>query len=276
MTLADFLNIHSGQEAWLFGKGPSLSKFDFSDAGEIRCAINDLCGIVPGARYCFANDGVGAWADLYQPGQILFQTHRCQNEFDALAANLPCKVVVYPDEPNQGRLLLSRQELAESLAIRRGTLGSAIQILYIMGISTIHLVGIDGGGQHAPGFSFRTRLRNDHARDYNAIRDGAIDAATMLGVRLKFHGNQDPTMSDNGKRFVRITRNTFVAGNPVYQGEILSFSEREAFDLICADAAEPFEVPTTRQTEQSAAQETAAIEAPEAPQPKKRGRKKKE
>jgi len=276
MVLADFINRHAGREAWLFGKGPSLSKFNFDDAGEIRCAINDVTAHVPDVRYCFANDGVQNWADVYKPGQILFQPKRCLGEYDSTKPKaVACDVVAYGDTHDDGRLLLPRDQLAELLTIRRGTLGSALQILHIMGIQRLHLVGIDGGGRHAEGYQFRTRLRADHAKDYNAIRDAAIDAAALMGIRLIFHTtNEDQQpMTTNGKIFVRITRNTFIAGTPHCQGEVVSVNPGIAEQLISCRAAEMFHGPMVE--DEPPAIETATIETPKetAAIPAKRGRK---
>ena len=58
MSLIPFLNRHAGETAWLFGKGPSLSTFDFKTAGPLRVAINDVIAHVPDCLYGFANDGV--------------------------------------------------------------------------------------------------------------------------------------------------------------------------------------------------------------------------
>jgi hypothetical protein len=276
MILADFINRHAGREAWLFGKGPSLSGFNFSDAGEIRCAINDATAHVPGVKYCFANDGVALWADVYTAGQTLFQPARCLGEYDSmLAGAVACDVVAYDDTHDDHRLLLSRDHLAQLLTIRRGTLGSALQILHIMGIKTVHLVGIDGGGQHAEGYQFRTRLRADHAKDYNAIKDAAIDSAALMGIKLIFHSTNPDThkpMTTDGKQFVTITRNTFVAGVPYCQGEVASFNPGQVAQLIGCRAAEIFEgrrdePPVVETASLETVRETAAM-------PAKRGRKK--
>ena len=246
MLLADFINKHAGETAWLFGKGPSLSTFDFKNAGPLRVAINDVVAHVPGCVYGFANDGVGKWADVYTPGQVLFQPSRCLHEFDSTAAGaVACDVVTYKDQPDDNRMVLPREELANSLAIRRGTLGSALQILHIMGVRSVHMVGIDGGGQHADGYQWRTRLRQDHARDYNAIRSAAIDAAFLMGIALRFH-NQDHTMETNGRIFVRLTRNCFVQGNPFSAGEIATFAPQIAADLISNRSAELFSPPVQK------------------------------
>jgi len=237
MSLRPFLNIHAGQTAWLFGKGPSLQNFDFKQAGKLRFAINDVIAHIPDCKYGFANDGVAKWRDVYQKGQILFQPLRAMSEFDSRKDGaVACDVVAYEDAFDDSRLLLSREEIADLPTIRRGTLGSALQILHVMGIRSVYLVGIDGGGTHADGFQFRTRLRNDHARDYNAIRNAAIDAAFLMGIALKFH-NKDHTMEPNGKIYVRFLSNSFAKGEPYSQGEIAAFTPNVAADLVACRAA---------------------------------------
>lgn len=243
MSLIPFLNRYAGKTAWLFGKGPSLSTFDFSTAGKLRFAINDVIAHIPECKYGFANDGVARWADVYQPNQILFQPIRCLHEYDSTSFNaVACEVVTFKDNSDDYRLTNSREKLAECLSIRRGTLGSALQIIHIMGITTVHLVGIDGGGTHAPGIEWKTRLRHDHAADYNAIRSAAIDAAAIMGITLKFH-NQEHTMETNGRIFVKMTRNCFANSLPYSDGEIASFSPKIAQELINNRCAEPFSPP---------------------------------
>jgi len=256
MPLSEFTNRHAGETAWLFGKGPSLSTFDFKTAGPLRVAINDVIDHVPDCLYGFANDGVARWKDCYSDRHILFQPSRCLHEYDSTQPGaVGCRVVTYADTCDDSRLLWSGVQLAtDGLTIRRGTLGSALQILRVMGIRTVHMVGIDGGGEHAPGYEWKTRLRHAHAKDYNAIRSAAIDAATIMGITLKFH-NHDHTMENNGKVFVRMTRNCFANSEPYALGEVVSFSPRVAAELISVRCAEPFSPPI----------QTPIIEAAEAP-----------
>jgi len=239
-SLTRFLGIHAGETAWLFGKGPSLSTFDFKTAGKLRVAINDVIAHIPDCIYGFANDGVARWQDAYSPGQILFQPSRCLHEYDSTQPGaVRCEVVTYEDGTDDYRLALPPAQLAERLTIRRGTLGSALQILHIMGVRTVHLVGIDGGGRHAEGYEWKTRLRNDHAKDYDSIRSSAIDAAFIMGIKLKFH-NQDHTMETNGRVYVKMTRNCFAEARPYALGEVASFSPKIANELISNRCAEPF------------------------------------
>jgi hypothetical protein len=273
MTLADFINRHAGQTAWLFGKGPSLSDFDFKTAGPLRVAINDVIAHVPACVYGFANDGVARWAELYKPGQILFQPLRCLGEYDSTAPGaVACEVVTYDDTCNDVRLCLPPDELAQQLTIRKGTLGSALQILHIMGVREVYMVGIDGGGTHAPGYEWRTRLRHDHAGDYNSIRSAAITAAELMGIKLTFH-NTPKDMQPNGKVLVRMLKNCMAQAAPYAVGEIASFPPDIADELIQLRCAEPFTPPEKAEVETAEAsmpeKETADIPTPKSRKPRK-------
>lgn len=272
MTLPDFINRHAGETAWLFGKGPSLSTFNFETAGPLRVAINDVVQYVPDCVYCFSNDGVERWKDVYKPGQVLFQPVRCMGEFDALKDGaVACDVCTFQDEYNDIRLTWSREELAQhGPTVRRGTLGSALQILYIMGVKTVHLIGIDGGNTHAPGFQWRTRLRAEHWKDYDSIRHAAIDAAEIMGITLKFH-NHDHTMENDGKVFVRMTRNCFAEGVPYSIGEIVKINPRVARDLVSTSSANYYEPPAKQAPIVETATAKPSVEVA-AITPKKRGR----
>jgi pimeloyl-ACP methyl ester carboxylesterase len=129
------------------------------------------------------------------------------------------------------------------ITIQPGTLGSALQILRIMGIRTVHLVGFDGGGQHAAGFAWRTRLRADHARDYDQIKHAAILSAQIMGLTLKFF-NQ-PTTDDFKMKTVKFTRNAFAECEPYAAGQVATFSEKIANELLVAGAAVYVKLPTT-------------------------------
>ena len=256
MPLSDYINRHAGETAWLFGKGQSFSNFDFKTAGALRCAINDVIQYVPDCLYGFANDGVAKWSDAYQSHHTLFQPVRCLHEYDSTKQGaVACKVVTFKDDSQDERLQKSREKLAECLTIRRGTLGSALQILHIMGVKSVYMVGFDGGTHHAEGFEWKTRLRHDHGKDYDAIRSAAIDAAFIMGISLKFH-NRDHHMEPNGKVFVRMLKNAMAQAKPYAFGEIASFPPHIAQELINCRAAERF-IPTV--------QEPVKIETAEAP-----------
>jgi hypothetical protein len=235
MSLAPYIDRHAGETAWVFGKGPSLKFFDFSTAGKLRFAINDVIAHIPDCSYGFANDGVARWRDVYRAGQTLFQPLRAMQEFDSRNGSVACDVVTFEDTHNQHILTSCVEDHAQSLSIQPGTLGSALQILRIMGIRTIHLVGFDGGGQHAAGFAWRTRLRADHARDYDQIKHAAILSAQIMGLTLTFHN--EPIMDHSETKTVKFTRSVFAECNPYSIGEIAQFTPKIAGELVAAGAA---------------------------------------
>lgn len=242
-SLHEFIGKHHGETAWLFGKGPSLDGFDFAAAGPLRVAINDVVGRVPGCVYGFANDSVAAWAHVYQPGLVLFQPRRLEHDIHAARCPVACERVIFDDDQDDERLAWPPERLArEGLSVRRGTLGSAGQILRVMGVRRIICVGIDGGGQHASG-QWHTRLRHDHAADYNSIRDAFITASRIQGLDVVFHGADLTTQLPNGMKTLKILENTFIRGVPVREGEIVDVAPLDAAILIAERRAMAWTAP---------------------------------
>ena len=239
-TLKDFLNLHKGETAWVFGKGPSLSKFDFSTAGPLRYAINDVVQAVPNCVYCSAADSVLPWEDLYKPEHILIQPDRVAGT-DYQEANPNCEVVLFPEHWGDDSVLWTREELAEhGLATKHGTLGYVAQVLHVMGVKKIIAVGVDGGRNHAEGYEWRTRILNGQHIWYDQIRDQFILFCALSGIDLEF--------SDIGKRFlvngmqrVKIIRGTTVANRTHYAGEIVDVLPSEAAVLFEVKKAIPWE-----------------------------------
>lgn len=231
--LKDFLNLHAGETAWLFGKGPSLDRFDMRKAGKLRVAINDVVKEVPGCRYGFANDSVAPWRHVYRPEHVLFQPLRVAHDIHAAQVEVDCERIWYPDDRESDRLGWSAEQLAhQGLCIRRGTLGSAGQILYVMGVRQIVCVGIDGGGRHADR-KWNTELRHDHAIDYNAIRDAFITACLIQGIAVTFFGaDQNETQLPNGMKVVKLLSTILVEGTHRCEGEVFACSPSVAEDIV--------------------------------------------
>lgn len=255
-SLQDFLHKHDGQTAWVFGKGPSLDRFDMAEAGPLRCAINDVVQAVPGCVYCFANDSVRAWAHVYQPHHILFQPARVLHDHPLSAGGLVCERIGFDDDYGDERVFQTREQLARQLSIRRGTLNSALQILHIMGVARIVAVGIDGGGDHATGVRWFTRKRNEHFRDYNAIRNQFLLGARQMGIALEFRGGPD-NQPKNGMITVRLTRNISIKGESFYIGEIAEVTPEDAAIIV---GARKGEIVRTAPREPTRPMDTAAVE----------------
>lgn len=282
--LADFLGIHTGETAWLFGKGPSLRRFidigGMAFAGPVRGAINDVVSVVPDCLYGFSNDQVNqkecSWEDVYKPGQVLFTPERSwENTTSFGPARVACDVCAFPDRADAARATWSPEQRAkQGLLIREGTLGSALQVLYVMGIRRIVCVGIDGGQAHAEGVQWRTRLMNDHFRAYNRIRNNFIRDAERLGVDLDFFGK--PHVSQIMKQAnTIITRNTRSKGTMLRAGERITLDPAEQALLVQAGkarvltAAEKLhEVPVSAPTLPQITPEVKAETPPPAPKKK--------
>ena len=232
----DFLHRHAGETAWVFGKGPSLTTFDPSTAGPLRIAINDAVSHVPACIYVFANDGARRWVSACAPGQVLFHPRRCLWEYSGNPIGAACDVVVFEDRNEDERMFLSREELAECLTVRRGTLATACQWLHIMGVSHVHLIGIDGCAGYAPGIDWQTEDDPTLGREYQSIRDESLDFLEIAGIGWTSH-SANP-IDRRGRRLVRITAHTVADGNPYYAGQIVTLPETIALELITTHHAE--------------------------------------
>ena len=235
-SLAPFLGVETGQTCWLFGKGGSLDCFDFSAAGDLRAAINDVAAVVPNCKYGFANDDTKPWADLYadfeNPDFVLFQPWRVA----ITGTEPPCNRVVFADYCELPIARTPSPILNEGLTIGRGTISSVVQILYIMGVSKIICVGIDGDYSHASRAQWRTTLNNDHRRTYQEYRDWFIHGAIALGIEVEFW-NEEPTKIKGGHMQIRVTKNTFFRGVSIEAGMTLILPEPEAREIIEARCA---------------------------------------
>lgn len=260
MELGSFLNRHSGETAWVFGKGPSLQGFDFSKAGKIRLAINDVIQRVPSCLYGVSCDSAERWVDVYKAGQVLFQPRRIAREFDP-RGKAACEVCFFNESPEPARISEGRESIAESLAVLRGSLGAALQILHVMGIAKVICVGIDGGNSHAPG-DWRTTLKRDHFKAYNAIRDCAIRSAPIMGIELLFV-TENQTMSD-GLKTIKLLRSCFADGEPLTEGEIKAIAPKTAQELIDLGSAIPWEAPVKQERETAAAKPKETADLPKA------------
>lgn len=237
-TLRDFVGLHSGETAWLFGKGPSLSRFDFGSAGPLRCAVNESVRYVPSVTYCFANDGVLPWVDLYDSTHVLFQPSRTiEDSHMANPASWPCELVRFDNVPDvhiAGRTV--DDLVSRGLAMRHGTIGTAIQVLYIMGVAKVVCVGVDGVGGHV-GLDLRSGPSPDCI--YSTIRDRFISAATMLGIEIEFFDAPAEVCRTDGLVVVLITHGVVAGGQARRDGDIVALKPSEASELIQRGVAEP-------------------------------------
>ena len=131
------LDKHNGEEAWLFGKGPSFDDYDQSGAGELRATINEALYAVDSVTYAFC--WVGDKKDLRaEEGTIIIDGSRSaySSEFDKW-------------KPKK-----------EPMFINNSTGELAVSYLIWMGISKLHLIGFDSIGKYSKNFKW-TRKRDD-------------------------------------------------------------------------------------------------------------------
>ena len=265
MTLADFIGKHEGETCWIFGKGPSLDAFPMESAGSLRFAINDVCAAVKGCAYVFANDGVQKWRNHLTENQTLFQPSRALREFDSQRhGSIKSELVIYDDESKDG-ITTDLDELSKCLRIRRGTVCSALQVAFLMGVTTVVMVGFDGTGGHSKAAEWSNRIRTTSSMEYTAIRDDAVKLANELGIAIQFF-NTNQTIMENGKIRIKITRNCFANGQPMTVGETVDMIPKTARELIACHSAVLSTEPPVIETAESPlqARESAVIKTAKA------------
>ncbi|MCA9178828.1 MAG: hypothetical protein KDB14_30405 [Planctomycetales bacterium] len=169
--IGELLSRHSGEVAWIFGKGPSLDQFSMDDAGRLRICINESLCVVPEPTYFFAHDEPpirnvahqwhsGCFAVLQQP-RALFAVG-CQIPED--------QIYVYEKRHADNRVRdMNAAQIAECGALygNSGTVHSAIHFCRLIGAVKVVLVGFDGCGGYAkslnmpPGGAAHDRIRQD-------------------------------------------------------------------------------------------------------------------
>jgi len=186
-TIAELLNKHAGEEAWIFGKGPSLDGFDFGMAGPLRICINESLGHVPDPTYFFAHDEVPiqrAAAHWPTSCRAILQPVRGR-----LAARLGIPVELIFAYEKRERELDVLDWPPEQLALQScllgltGTAHSAIHFGRLIGATSVVFVGMDGGGGYARCIGQPTPPGGgQHA----VIRRDSVTIATRLGLRFRF------------------------------------------------------------------------------------------
>jgi hypothetical protein len=141
-----------------------------------------------------------------------------------------------------------------------------------MGVAKIMCIGIDGGQAHAQlgDHQWRTRLRNEHYKDYNDIRDHFILGASQLDMAIEFWGVGYPEPR-RGSMKVQIYRNVFVRGRD-YSPGVFELLEPDARALIATGKAALWKPPVREQPVIETATITHPADVPEQ-EPVRKGRK---
>lgn len=186
-TIGELLNKHIDEEAWIFGKGPSLDGFDFDRAGSLRICINESLLVVPRPTYFFAHDEVPIQrvSTKWPYGcHAILEPRR--GEW-AVTCGVPLDSVhIY--EKKQGELsVLDRSaeriaKVGELLGLT-GTIHSALHFCQLIGAASIALVGMDGSGGYARCIGFPPPVGGGQ---HDRIRRDSIKVAERLGLPMRF------------------------------------------------------------------------------------------
>lgn len=152
-SIKDLCSVHKSGEAWLFGKGPSLDKFDHDSAGPLRICINESALHVPCPTYFFAHDEKPIYrVAVNWPFGCRAILEPTRSAF-AVEVGWPNEhIYVYNKRQGDRRSLeWSADEIAEHEALygRSSTVHSAIHFCVLIGVSRIIFVGFDGSGGYA-------------------------------------------------------------------------------------------------------------------------------
>jgi len=184
-NLGTQLNKYQGQDAYIFGKGPSLDSFDFSLAGELRICINESLKIVTKPTYFFAHDEKPIkhvseeWPDA------------CFGILQEVRAKYACQCGIPEDQlltytlchGNKSVLEKSPEEIARENILygQLGTVHSALHFCNLLGVSKVFLVGFDGTARYADSFKHLPPGWN-----HDKIRAISIEILNTLKIPFEF------------------------------------------------------------------------------------------
>ena len=187
-TIAELLGKHPHEEAWIFGKGPSLDRFDFATAGPLRICINESVLTVPGATYFFAHDelpiqrAAAAWPMRLSCHLAAGSSQlRGNKRHSGRLRFLPTQNV----SVNLELLDWSPEKIAQksSLLGLTGTVHSAIHFCRLIGVSSVVFVGMDGTGGYAQCIGTPPPPGGGQ---HDVIRRDSITIAKRLGLAFRF------------------------------------------------------------------------------------------
>lgn len=186
-TIADLLNAHSGEEAWIFGKGPSLDSFDMRCAGPLRICINESLLCVPKPTYFFAHD---------EPPIQRVATHwpgACRAVLQPVRGACAVKcgipdVAIYTYDKRERELEVldwPAEKIAQKAMLlgMTGTAHSAIHFCRLLSVSSIVFVGMDGKGGYAHCIGLPAPLGGGR---HDQIRCDTINVTERLAIAYRF------------------------------------------------------------------------------------------
>lgn len=156
-----------GKEAWLFGKGPSFERVDWSEVGHPRVAVNDAALAVPDCDYMVATDPWSKWFEA-APAEVkgrcvAVTTDQCSKPYDGSGAQrirppqdwwLWCPFLPYY-KPYPGPYNRTWYMAHGRLNKSQCSAVPALHLCWVLGAERVYGWGFDGG--HEYGRTWKTK-----------------------------------------------------------------------------------------------------------------------
>jgi len=159
---------HKGEQAWLFGKGPSLDAFDMGDAGELRATVNHACYAVPAPVYCFSH---------FEDRQDIQPPEGCEyitGEGDEIRSDM-------------------REYEVGDLFVKYSSAELAASYLIACGISALHLIGFDPRQRYSSNFDWPSLkvLSLEEISVRFMVKNHISHMAALAGVNVYDYGSNN-------------------------------------------------------------------------------------
>lgn len=170
-SIAKLWEVHAQQRVFIFGKGPSLDAFDFSQNNGVRMCVNESLKSVNNCDYFFAHDEKpiqNVAADWPKDCKAILEHPRAELARECGISEEAIYTYTKVRGDNAVRDLnadgIARQA---KLYGNSGTVHCAIHFCRLIGAAHVTLVGFDGAGGYAeslqlpPGGAQHERIRQD-------------------------------------------------------------------------------------------------------------------
>jgi hypothetical protein len=188
-SLESLLLRHERQQAWIFGKGPGLDRFDMSTAGQLRICINESIVKVPKPTYFFAHDELPierVASNWPLSCRAILEESRAKL---AARCGIPEELIfVYTKcEGDWSVLQWSAAQIAKHNVLLglTGTVHSAVHFCRLIGVTDLEFVGMDGKGGYAASIGLAPPLGGGR---HDLIRRHTQKMVMQLGFDARFEG----------------------------------------------------------------------------------------
>jgi len=183
-AIGALLNRHAGEDAWVFGKGPSLDGFDMGVAGALRICINESAAVVPTPSYFFAHDCVPIERVAVQWPEGCKAVLEDGKVKHAVDSGIPQEAVYQYSKRDKDKsvLFLSPEEIAEQNILHgmNGTVHSALHFFKLVGVRCVHMVGFDGTG----GYAACVNVDSSEGRNHKQINRHTMKMLKLLRIPM--------------------------------------------------------------------------------------------